>query len=197
VRGTNPQPTSIPPIFTPDALPATTLPIYPGLGQAPNMLACIPSGLVMSHSCVLDKNETLFYCCDLSLVFRYCICFHLCLKIYPDFHANSSWANDRFERSRMLSVVVDCLYSEFFSVCDAEAAQCRNAGNASKDTWSCRLYCTTLSGCCLYLTNSTAVLTADSCIAFIVSGRFFLNFLCLLVFVFSFFLISFYCAMPC
>ena len=30
--------------FTPDALPDTTLPIYPGLGQAPNMLACIPSG---------------------------------------------------------------------------------------------------------------------------------------------------------
>jgi len=33
-------------IFTPDALPDTTLPIYPGLGQAPNMLACIPGGLV-------------------------------------------------------------------------------------------------------------------------------------------------------
>jgi len=44
---TNQRPTSIiPPIFTPDALPATTLPIYPGLEQAPNMLACIPSGLV-------------------------------------------------------------------------------------------------------------------------------------------------------
>jgi len=35
-----------PPIFMPDALPAATLPIYPGLGQAPDMLACIPSGLV-------------------------------------------------------------------------------------------------------------------------------------------------------
>ena len=33
-----------PTIFMPDALPDTTLPIYPGLGQAPNMLACIPSG---------------------------------------------------------------------------------------------------------------------------------------------------------
>jgi len=33
-------------IFTQDALPYTTLLIYPGLGQAPNMLACIPSGLV-------------------------------------------------------------------------------------------------------------------------------------------------------
>jgi len=39
------------PIFTPDALPAATLPIYPGFGQAPNMLACIPSGLVMK--CIL------------------------------------------------------------------------------------------------------------------------------------------------
>jgi len=35
-----------PPFFTPDALPATTLPLYPGLGQAPNMLACLPSGMV-------------------------------------------------------------------------------------------------------------------------------------------------------
>jgi len=37
-----------PTIFTPDALPDTTLPIYPGLGQAPNMLACIPGGLVIT-----------------------------------------------------------------------------------------------------------------------------------------------------
>jgi len=36
-----PSPSS--PIFTLDALPATTLPIYPSLGQAPNMLACILS----------------------------------------------------------------------------------------------------------------------------------------------------------
>jgi len=34
-------------IFTQDALPYTTLPSYPGLGQAPNMLACIPGGLVL------------------------------------------------------------------------------------------------------------------------------------------------------
>ena len=34
-----------PTIFTPDHLPDTTLPIYPGLGQAPNMLACIPVAL--------------------------------------------------------------------------------------------------------------------------------------------------------
>ena len=39
----DPPPSS--PFFMPDALPASTLPIYPGLGQAPNMLACIPSGL--------------------------------------------------------------------------------------------------------------------------------------------------------
>ena len=39
----DPRPSSH--IFAPDALPAVTLPIYPGLGQAPNMLACIPSGL--------------------------------------------------------------------------------------------------------------------------------------------------------
>jgi len=31
-----------PPNFTPDALPATSIPIYPGLGQAPNMLDCTP-----------------------------------------------------------------------------------------------------------------------------------------------------------
>jgi len=39
-----PSPSS--PNFTPDALPAATHPIYPGLGQAPNMLDCIPGGLV-------------------------------------------------------------------------------------------------------------------------------------------------------
>ena len=43
----NPPPSS--PIFMPDALPAATLPIYPGFGQASDMLACIPSGLV--HAC--------------------------------------------------------------------------------------------------------------------------------------------------
>ena len=33
-------------IFMQDALPYTTLPIYPALGQAPNMLACITGGLI-------------------------------------------------------------------------------------------------------------------------------------------------------
>jgi len=35
-----------PAIVMPNALPAATLPVYPVLGQAPNMLACTPSGLV-------------------------------------------------------------------------------------------------------------------------------------------------------
>jgi len=39
------QPSINPSIFMPDALPAATLPIYPGLGQTPNMLVCMPSGL--------------------------------------------------------------------------------------------------------------------------------------------------------
>jgi len=33
-------------IFMQDTFLGTTLPIYPGLGQAPNMLACLPGGLV-------------------------------------------------------------------------------------------------------------------------------------------------------
>jgi len=40
----DPPPSSLP-HFMPDTLPAATLPIYPGFGQAPNMLACIPIGL--------------------------------------------------------------------------------------------------------------------------------------------------------
>jgi len=40
-------PPPAPHFFTPDDLPAATLHIYPGLGEAPNMLACIPSGLVI------------------------------------------------------------------------------------------------------------------------------------------------------
>jgi len=34
------------PHFTRNALPAAILPIYPGTGKSPNMLACIPSCLV-------------------------------------------------------------------------------------------------------------------------------------------------------
>jgi len=58
---------SIPTIFTPDALPSTTLPIYPGLGQSPNMLACIPGGLVRRNihpliyvRCCATRNITAF-----------------------------------------------------------------------------------------------------------------------------------------
>jgi len=43
------DPTPSSPIFTPDALAAATLPIYPGFGQAPNMMACIPSGVVQNN----------------------------------------------------------------------------------------------------------------------------------------------------
>jgi len=39
----------IPTMFTPDALPDKTLPIYPGSGQAPNM-ACIPGGCMSGLS---------------------------------------------------------------------------------------------------------------------------------------------------
>jgi len=42
---TNQRPTSI----APDTLPAATFSLYPGLGQAPNMLACIPSGVVNNN----------------------------------------------------------------------------------------------------------------------------------------------------
>ena len=47
----DPPPSS--PIFTPSVFPGTTLPLYPGLGQAPNMLDCIPSGVVMTHPAVI------------------------------------------------------------------------------------------------------------------------------------------------
>ena len=44
-----------PPSFTPDALLATTLPIYPGLGQAPNMLDCLPRGLLLIVTIIKGK----------------------------------------------------------------------------------------------------------------------------------------------
>jgi len=42
-------PPSSPHFFTPDrdALAAATLPLYSGLGQAPDMLACIPSSVTV------------------------------------------------------------------------------------------------------------------------------------------------------
>jgi len=48
--GLNSDPPPSSPIFTPDALLAATIPIYPGFGQARNMLACpvawLSTGLV-------------------------------------------------------------------------------------------------------------------------------------------------------
>jgi len=38
------------PVFMPDAIPVATLPSYPGSGQAPSMLVCIPGGLVAPHN---------------------------------------------------------------------------------------------------------------------------------------------------
>jgi len=46
-------PTSaIPAIFKQDALPYTTLPFYPRLGQALNVMACIPGGLKEIIECL-------------------------------------------------------------------------------------------------------------------------------------------------
>jgi len=41
--------------FYTGCLPDTTLPIYPGLGETPNMLACIPGGLVLQQ---IHKKQT-------------------------------------------------------------------------------------------------------------------------------------------
>jgi len=61
---------SIPTIFMWDALPATTFPIYHGLGQAPSMLACITSGLLLlwtqhKYHCIFQKknNHSKLMCC--------------------------------------------------------------------------------------------------------------------------------------
>ena len=53
----NQRPTfvSSPLFFMTDALPATTLPLYPGLRQAPNILACIPSGVSVRQ---IDTKST-------------------------------------------------------------------------------------------------------------------------------------------
>jgi len=61
----------------PDALPGTTLPIYPGLGQAPNMLACIPGGLIRSIM-------LMFYA--YSLLLMYYVCAEQCIKTAVSHH---------------------------------------------------------------------------------------------------------------
>jgi len=48
-------------IFTLDAFPDTTLPIYPGLGQAPNMLACIPGGLMFIKKMAVKIEKFCLY----------------------------------------------------------------------------------------------------------------------------------------
>ena len=60
----------------PDALPATTLSIYPGLAQAPNMLACIPSRLVNNSSdsrheitTVQEESCAMNFCYSLTTTF--------------------------------------------------------------------------------------------------------------------------------
>jgi len=53
----DPRPSS--PIFMPDAIPAATLPLCHGLGQAPNMLDCIPSGMVAE---ILMNQKQSEYC---------------------------------------------------------------------------------------------------------------------------------------
>jgi len=55
----------------PEALPGTTVPINPGLGQAPNMLACTPGGLVQADSVKTLKTNMsvkLEYMCVSSTV---------------------------------------------------------------------------------------------------------------------------------
>ena len=55
----------------PDALPVTTLPIYPGFGQAPSMLGYIPSYLV--SSIIKDSiNNTVLGCFLTSFLVLFC-----------------------------------------------------------------------------------------------------------------------------
>jgi len=52
----SPPPPSL--IFMPDALPAATLPIYPGLGQAPNMLAYPVAWFAYPVAACSNNNKT-------------------------------------------------------------------------------------------------------------------------------------------
>jgi len=62
------NPTHHRPIFMPDAFPDAILPLYPGLGQASNMLACIPSGLVWvtlkEYFCKQLQRLSQVACCE-------------------------------------------------------------------------------------------------------------------------------------
>jgi len=48
-------------LVTQNALPAAALPLYPGLGQAPNMLACIASGVALCDFDMQRLRRTLTY----------------------------------------------------------------------------------------------------------------------------------------
>jgi len=83
-----------PTIVTPDTLPGATLPIYPGLGQAPNMLACIPGGLVVENrkksNWVSDGSKSLVVqwqplCCNITLEnAQKGVCFQGVSRTYKD-----------------------------------------------------------------------------------------------------------------
>ena len=80
---TNQRPTSIlPPIFKLDALPAATLPIYPGLGQAPNLLACIPSGVVFTAKQCLRFARDLGRCVHLYGIVLFALDLGRCVHLY-------------------------------------------------------------------------------------------------------------------
>jgi len=62
---------AIPTIFTQDTLHCTTLPIYPGLGQATNMLAFIPGSLVFCSILNIIKTQLDAQCYNIKLFFQY------------------------------------------------------------------------------------------------------------------------------
>jgi len=55
--------------FMQDAFPYTTLPVYPGWGQVPNMLACIPGGLV-AYLVAHTKQHKSFWVAELNSIGR-------------------------------------------------------------------------------------------------------------------------------
>jgi len=56
----------------PDALPGATLPLYPGLGEAPNMRVCIPNGVKDVTVVVKFVTAALSCCCCCCHVFMSC-----------------------------------------------------------------------------------------------------------------------------
>jgi len=67
---------AIPTIFTLDALPGTALPIYPGLGQAPDMLACIPGAL---SNLWIYKNDLAY--CNAVIAMNFSVMLSTCLLL--------------------------------------------------------------------------------------------------------------------